>query len=72
MRLYLVDIDEHPVAGAETDNDLGDAEEEGLNPELHELAMEVLHVVGAADLGRRLEFDPVDGAALLLWLGVPD
>lgn len=72
LRLNLVDINEDALAGAEADNDLRDAEEEGLDPVLHELAVEVLQVVGPADLYRRLELNPVDWGALLLWFGVPD
>lgn len=72
MRLNLVDIDEYAVPGPEADDDLGDAEEEGLDPVLHELAMEALHVLGAPDLGCGLELDPVDRPALFCRFGVPD
>lgn len=72
MRLELLDVDEDAVAGAESDHDLGDAEEEGLDPVLHKLAVEGVHVALAADLDAGLELDPVDGVALFGGLGVPD
>jgi hypothetical protein len=52
-RLDLLEGGEDAVLGAEADDDLGHAEEEGLEPELEELAVEVFHVavVAGADLG---------------------
>lgn len=59
----LLDALEDALAGAEADDDGGHAEEEGLDPPLHELALEVVAVAVAADLGRGLELHPADGLA---------
>lgn len=72
MRVNLLDLGEDAIPGAEAHDDLGHAEEEGLDPELHELAVEHVVIVRPADLVRGLELDPVDGRALLLWFRVPD
>ena len=72
LGLDLVDGGEDAVAGAEADDDAGHVDEEGLDPVLHELAVEGLDGVGVGELGRRLELDPVDRLALFLGLGVPD
>lgn len=72
MRLNLVDAGEDAVPRAKADDNFGYAQEESLDPVLHELAMEVLHVIGPPDLGRGLELDPVDSAALLFGFGIPD
>jgi hypothetical protein len=60
--------DQDTVAGTETDDDSWDAEEEGLDPELHELAVEALHVAWVSDLCRRLELYPIDRLARLFGL----
>lgn len=70
--LDLVEVDEDPVAGAEADDDLGHAEQKGLDSVLHELAVKDVHVPVTPDLGARLQLDPVDGRTLLRGLGVPD
>lgn len=72
VRLHVLGADEDAVTGAEADDDAWDAEEEGLDPVLHELAVEALHVAGVSDLCRCLELYPVDGAALFCGLRVPD
>ena len=72
LGLDLVDGGEDAVAGAEADDDAWHVDEEGLDPVLHELAVEGLDGVGVGELGRRLELDPVDRLALFLGLGVPD
>lgn len=72
MCLNLVDVNENTIAGAEANNDLGDAEKEGLDPVLHQLPMEGVHVARRTDLDARLQLDPVDRAALLLGLRIPD
>lgn len=76
-RRYRGDVDllqllEDPVPGPEPDDDLGHAEEEGLDPELEQLALEVLPVPVVADVNGGLELDPVDGVASLGRFGVPD
>lgn len=68
MRLYVLGADQDTVTGTETDDDSWDAEKEGLDPELHELAVEALHVAGVSDLCRCLELYPVDGLAWLFGL----
>lgn len=72
MRLKLLHVDQDAVDRAEADDDLGDAEEERLDPVLHELLVEVDHGFVAADLARGLELDPVDWASLLEGFRVPD
>lgn len=72
LRLNLLDVDEDAVASAEADDDFGHAEEEGLDPVLHELAVEGFHVAGVADLRARFELDPVDGGAFFVGFAVPD
>jgi hypothetical protein len=67
-----LDVPEDAVSVAETDNDLGHAEEEGLNPVLHEFPIKRELVVLAADLGARLELYPVDGGSWCGRLRVPD
>lgn len=58
----------------EPDDDARHAEQEGLQPELEELAVEVLEVavVARTQLGRGLELDPVDRGADFRGLGVPN
>lgn len=72
MRLKLLHIDQDAVDRSEADDDLGDAEEERLDPVFHELLVEFDHGVVAADLARGLELDPVDWASLFEGLRVPD
>lgn len=72
FRLNLLDVGEDAVAVAEADNDFGDAEEEGLDPELHELAVEVVDIAVVANGEAGLELDPVCGSALFLGFRVPD
>lgn len=71
MRLNLLDICEDAITRAEADDDLWDAQQEGLDPILHEFAVEVFYVAVVADLGCCFELDPVDGASFVLRLGVP-
>ena len=70
--LELLELDEDTVAGPEADDDLWHAKQERLDPELHELALKVVHVAVRADLGRRLELDPVDRLPWYVGLRVPD
>ena len=72
LRLNLVHFDEEPITVSKTDHDLGHAQEKGLNPELHELAVEDLHIFGAANLQGCLELNPIDRLAVLDGLRVPD
>jgi hypothetical protein len=58
--------------GSEADNDLGHAEEEGLDPVFHELPVKAKLVVVVADFGACFELDPVNGRTRCLWLRVPD
>ena len=71
-RLDLIDAAQDAVAVAHADHDLGHAQQERLQPELEELAVEVLDIAGAAHLGRCLELDPFYWGAGLEGLGVPD
>lgn len=71
MCFHVSHVGEDTITGTETHDDLGDAKKEGLDPELHEFPMEIIHVSGSSDLNGRLELYPIDGAALLLRLGVP-
>jgi hypothetical protein len=71
VRLNLLDVDEDAVPRAEADDDLWDAQEEGLDPVLHELAVKAFYVTAVADLGGGFELDPVDGASFFLGLSVP-
>jgi hypothetical protein len=70
--VHLLKALQDAVARAEPNDDAGDAQQEGLDPELEELALKVVAVAVVANLGRRLELDPVDGVAGLWGLGVPD
>jgi hypothetical protein len=72
LGLDLLELLEDAVLGAEPDDDLGHAEQEGLDPELHELALKVVHVAVVADRGARLELDPVGRRSRDHGLGVPD
>ena len=69
--LELLDLDEHAVAGAEPDNDARHAQQERLDPELHQLALEIVQVPVRADLGRRLELHPGGRRAGHGGFGVP-
>lgn len=42
------------------DDDFGHTEKEGLNPELHQFALEIVAVAVVANLSRGFELDPVD------------
>lgn len=55
---------------AKADNNFRHAEEEGLDPELHEFALKVVAVAVVADLSRGLELNPIDRCAGL-GLGIP-
>lgn len=68
----LIDLLEHAVARAEAHDDLGHAEQEGLDPVLEQLTLEVDPVPIVADGEAGLELDPVDGVALFFGLVVPD
>lgn len=68
----LFDVGEDAVHVAEADDDLGHAEQEGLDPIPHQLAVKLELIVGPADLGARFELDPVDGLSWCLGLFVPD
>lgn len=70
MRLNLLHMHENPIPCAKADNNLRDPKKEGLDPEFHELAMEIIDVAGGADFLGRLELDPVDGFAGG-WFDVP-
>lgn len=58
------------ITRSETDNDLGHAEKERLDPELHELAVKVAPIAVAAYFRRGLQLYPTYGIAGL-GLGVP-
>jgi hypothetical protein len=70
--LELLDLAEDAVLCSEADDDLGHAEEEGLDPVFHELSVKPKLVVLVADFGARFELDPVDGCSRCLRLRVPD
>lgn len=72
LRVYVCDVHEDAVAGPEPDDDLGNAEQEGLYPVLHELAVEILFVAIVADLRASLELNPIDGLGPIFGKGVPD
>jgi hypothetical protein len=57
---------------AHADDDLWHPEQEGLEPELHQLPVEVIQVSITADLGAGFEFDPIDRRAIFCRLRVPD
>lgn len=61
LRLNLLDLNQDAVSCAKSHYNLGDAKEERLDPELHELAVEIVEIAGGADLHGGFELDPVDG-----------
>lgn len=70
--LELLDLAEDAVLCPEADDDLGHAEEEGLNPVFHEFSVKAKLVVVVADFGARLELHPVDRGSWCLGFRVPD
>ena len=66
------DAPEDALSVAETDDNLGHAEEEGLDPVFHEFAIKRELVVLAADLNARLKLYPVDGGSWRHRFCVPD
>ena len=72
LRLDLLHFREYAVPGPKAYDDLGHAQEKGLDPELHELAVKDVHVVRAADVGGGFEFDPVRWGTGDSGFGVPD
>lgn len=66
MRLNLFRLDQYTVPGAKPNYDFRNAQEERLDPVLHEFAMEIVHVTGGSNFRRRFEFYPVYGLA---WFG---
>lgn len=67
----LLGLDKQSILCAEAHNDLWNAEEEGLDPELHELTLKVVGLAIILDHCRRLELHPVDWIALSPWFVVP-
>lgn len=59
---HLVHPCEVPISGPEADDDLGDAQEEALNPPLEQLPLKICGVTVVSHLCRGLKFDPVDWA----------
>lgn len=70
--LNLLHLCKYAVPSPEAYDDLGHAQEKGLDPELHELAVKDVHVVRAADVGGGFEFDPVRWGTGDSGFGVPD
>lgn len=68
----LLDAPEDALSVAETDDNLGHAEEEGLDPEFHEFAIKHELVVLAAYLNARLKLHPVNGGSWRRRFCVPD
>lgn len=68
----LLEVLQDALAVAEADDDARHAEEERLDPEFAQLALEVGLIAVVADFGRCFELDPVDGCAgRAFGLGVP-
>lgn len=63
MRLNLLDFHQHAIPRAEPNYNLGHAQQKRLNPVLHELAVEIVHVPGGPDLRTSLELNPVNRLA---------
>ena len=72
MCFELLDFREDAVTGAEAGDDFGDAEEERLNPPLHQFTVEVGQVMGTPNIDGGLELDPVYGASLFLRFRIPN
>ncbi|KAH0548174.1 hypothetical protein GP486_008103, partial [Trichoglossum hirsutum] len=70
--LELLDGPQEAVFAAEADDDLRDAEEEGLGPELQELALELVAVSLVEDLLAGFQLYPVDRVVPVFGLVVPD
>lgn len=60
-RFHFLQSLQDPVSAAEPDDNLGDAEEEGLGPEFEEFALVLEDVVFGVRGGGGLELDPIDG-----------
>jgi len=58
--INLLNLSQNPIVGAKPDDDLRDAEEEGLDPEFEEFAFESYKVAIALDLNTGFELDPVN------------
>ena len=69
--LDLLELGEDAGLGAEADDDLGHAQQVRLDPEPHELALEVVHPPLVPDLRARLELHPVRRRAPFRRLRVP-
>ena len=71
LRLQLLQPLQDPAPAAEPDDDFGHPEQEGLDPELHQLALVCHGLPVVRDLCGRFELDPVDRCVFVLGLGVP-
>lgn len=67
----LLNVVKYPLSSPETNNDLRDSKEEGLDPELLELSFVFQHVPVVFDACRRLQLDPVDRKVFVFRLDVP-
>lgn len=72
VSLDFLDFRENALARAKAHDNLRHTQQERLYPKFHELPVEGVHVSLATNFLTCLEFDPIDGAALHMWLRVPN